>query len=194
MLDRILLEDRTDSGSPILGGRMLVIANLSAQQDAEMRARYEQVKGKSSGELSAMGIQLLDGTYFKDNMAWLTKDWVDKIAGKYAALMDESGHTYVYPLDIPQDIMAAVIEKYGATLTKDEMIALARDAYAAVQSSYDWSDAKVAEGIQKAEQKAKAQPGNPLAKPAYQKYILLGVGLLVIGGALIYLATRKKTA
>lgn len=111
------------SGAPIVSQ-----TDLNNQYNATIQDRYNQIQGKSEAELASMGITFMDDTYWKDGKAWLTKNNIDTITGRWSQLVDSSGN-YLYPLDIPQDIMGDVVNKYGATLTKDELIKIARDVY-----------------------------------------------------------------
>lgn len=97
-------------------------------QDAEKKSRYSQVQGKTTEQLSAMGIIYQDGTYWKDGMAWLTKNDIDSVTGKYNSLLDSSGN-YMYPLDIPSDIMLAVVNRFGYDLTKEHLILIAQKTF-----------------------------------------------------------------
>lgn len=109
------------------------ISSISSSYQSTIQDRYNQVQGKSESELAAMGLKYADGTYWQitsptTSVAWLTKNNIDSIAGRYEKLLDSSGN-YAYPLDIPQGIMADVVNKYGSTLSKDELIKTARDVY-----------------------------------------------------------------
>lgn len=116
-----------------------------------LQDRYNQVQGKSETELSAMGIQFIDGTYFKDGVAWLSKNDIDNITGRYSALLDSNGN-YIYPIDIPQDIMSSVVNQYGSTLTKDELIKTARDVYQ--KTGTNLSDTNIQSAINDTHQQA----------------------------------------
>ncbi|HYE69525.1 MAG TPA: hypothetical protein VEA58_12990 [Anaerovoracaceae bacterium] len=122
------------------------ITTLTSQYDATMRARYEEIKGKTAAELAAMNIVYNDGSYFKDNKAYLVKNYIDKIEGLYDKLKDETGN-YAYPLDIPQDFMAAIVNKYDGTMSKEDMIKMARDAYNSVKVEFSDSTKQVKNDI-----------------------------------------------
>lgn len=186
--------------SPASGGA----SALQASYNATMQQRYAQVQGKTADELAAMGITLgSDGTYFLNGQAWLTKNNIDQVTGKYAALYDANGN-YAYPLTIPQDLMAAVVAKYSSTLSKDEMIALAQKAYSSLGSGYNNSDATIQQGITNATaqtdpttaakiQQADSTQGTTTAAPSFVKkyagWILIGVGGILL---IVLLMTKKK--
>ena len=109
------------------------LSSIKSSYESTIKDRYNQVQGKTESELAAMGLKYADGTYWQitspsTSVAWLTRNNIDSITGRYEKLLDSSGN-YAYPLDIPQDIMADVVNKYGSTLSKDELIKTARDVY-----------------------------------------------------------------
>jgi hypothetical protein len=53
----------------------------------------------------------------------------------------------MYDIYIPTDIMAAVVEKYGDSKSKQELEEIARIAYKGVQSEYNASSSQVKDGI-----------------------------------------------
>lgn len=52
---------------------------------------------------------------------------VDYSQSPYAPLME--GNNYAYPMDIPQDLMLSIVNQYSGTMSKDDMITLARKTY-----------------------------------------------------------------
>lgn len=101
---------------------------LRATYTATIQDKYALIQGKTTSELKAMGIELIGGSYFKDGVAWLTENSIDSITGRWAKLVDGNGN-YLYPLDIPQNIMGDVVNQYGSALSKDELIKIAREVY-----------------------------------------------------------------
>lgn len=135
--------------------------NLGSQASATMQDRYNQVKGKTESELAAMGLKFEDGTYWKitsptTSESWLTKNNIDAIAGRWEKLLDSNGN-YMYPIDIPQDIMGDVVNQYGSTLSKDELIKMARDVYKKTGSNL--TDQKIQSAIDQTHQEI--QKSNP---------------------------------
>lgn len=127
------------------------INTLRSSFDSTIRDRYNQIQGKTDSELAAMGITFMDGTYWKDGKAWLTKNNIDTITDKFKPLMDSSGN-YAYPLDIPESIMVAVVNKFPS-LTKDEQINIARQVFAIDRN--DYSDSAISAAIDQVMAKTK---------------------------------------
>jgi hypothetical protein len=132
-------------------------SDLMAEQFwAEMRKRYAEIMAMSSAQLAAAGIVLDDGSYFKNNVAYLTKNSIDYITNKYGPLMDTGGN-YTYDLTIPQDIMVEVVNKYP-DMPKADQEQLAREAYESVKTQYDTNQKQVVDDlVQKAVSNAEQQ-------------------------------------
>ena len=73
------------STSPtVVANRAAITASIQNYNDT-IKDRYNQVQGKSASDLAAMGITLVDGTYFKNGVAWLTANNIEAIEGKKPA-------------------------------------------------------------------------------------------------------------
>lgn len=114
---------------------------------AEMRKRYAEIMAMSPAQLAAAGIVYDDGSYFKNNVAYLTKNSIDYITDKYGPLMG-SGGAYAYDLTIPQDIMIEVVNKYP-DMPKSDQEQLAREAYQSVKPAYDTNQKQVVDDLVK---------------------------------------------
>jgi hypothetical protein len=122
-------------------------AAMQEQYWTEMRKRYAEIMAMSPAQLAAAGIVLDDGSYFKNNVAYLTKNSIDYITDKYEPLMDAGGN-YSYDLTIPQDVMVEVVNKYP-DMPKAEQEQLAREAYESVKTEYDTNQKQVVDDLVK---------------------------------------------
>lgn len=110
------------------------IKDASLEYEKRMRERYDEIMSMSPAELAAAGIQLVDGSYFKDNKAYLTLNWIEKIEDKWGPVLDENG-TYKFPLDIPKAFALEVATRFP-NMPFDQQVELARRAYAIGGAAY----------------------------------------------------------
>jgi hypothetical protein len=118
---------------------------MSEQYWEEMRKRYNEIKAMSPTQLQAAGFVLDDGSYFKNNVAYLTKNSIDYLEDKYGPLLNSNGD-YKYDLTIPQDIMVEVVNKYP-DMQQTQQEQLAREAYESVKTEYDTNAKQVVDDL-----------------------------------------------